>query len=203
MRRLAPGRLVLATHNPGKAAEFAELFQDIDVERVTAAALGLPEPPETGTTMEENAALKALAAAQASGLPALADDSGFCVTALAGAPGVYTADWAMQADSSRDYGVAMAKVHALARHQPERDAAFIAVLCLAWPDGYTQTARGVTPGAWTWPPRGAVGFGYDPMFIPAGVAQTFAEMTPAEKRRHNHRAAAFRRIEPWLPLRGA
>jgi XTP/dITP diphosphohydrolase len=194
VRRLAPGRLVLATHNAGKAAEFADLFAPYDVTLVTAAELGLPEPEETGTTMEANARLKALAAARASGLPALADDSGFCVASLAGAPGVYTADWAKCPDGSRDYAMAMGKLHALARHHPDRTGAFVAVLCLAWPDGHTEMARGEARGAWVWPPRGTIGFGYDPMFVPDGAAATFAEMPLAEKQRHNHRAAAFRAL---------
>jgi XTP/dITP diphosphohydrolase len=203
VRRLAPGRLALATHNAGKAREFADLFAPYDVALVSAAELGLPEPEETGTTMAANARLKALAAARAAGLPALADDSGFCVDALAGAPGVFTADWARRADGSRDYAMAMAKLHALAQHQPGRSGAFVAVLCLAWPDGHTEMARGEARGAWVWPPRGAIGFGYDPMFVPDGAAETFAEMELAEKQRHNHRAAAFRALATLLPPRGA
>jgi XTP/dITP diphosphohydrolase len=203
VRRLAPGRLVLATHNAGKAREFADLFAPYDVTLVSAAELGLPEPEETGTTMEANARLKALAAARAAGLPALADDSGFCVAALAGAPGVYTADWAKRADGARDYAMAMGKLHALAQHLPDRSGAFVAVLCLAWPDGHTETVRGEARGHWVWPPRGEIGFGYDPMFVPDGATRSFSEMELAEKQRFNHRAAAFRALAPLLPARGA
>jgi XTP/dITP diphosphohydrolase len=202
VRRLAPGRLVLATHNAGKAREFADLFSPFDVALKSAAELGLPEPEETGATMEANAALKALAAAHASRQPALADDSGFCVDALAGAPGVYTADWAKRPDGSRDYAMAMEKLHALAQHAPDRSGAVVAVLCLAWPDGHTETVRGEARGHWVWPPRGAIGFGYDPMFVPDGAALTFSEMELAEKQRHNHRARAFAALAPLLPPRG-
>lgn len=159
-------------------------------EVVSAGELGLAEPAETGATFRDNAALKALAAAHATGLPALADDSGLMVAALCGAPGVLTADWAMQPDGTRDYAAAMARVAREALGGPP-DAAFVSTLCLAWPDGETSFFEGRVEGRWVSPPRGANGFGYDPMFEPEGQDRTFGEMTAAQKARHNHRARAF------------
>ena len=189
-RRLAPGKLVLASHNAGKLREFAALLAPHGLELVSAAELGLPEPAETGTTFIENARIKALAATLASGLPALADDSGLEVAALGGAPGVYTADWAMRPDGKRDYPAAMARIAAEDR-SARRRCAFVATLVLAWPDGHSEAVQGRVEGHWVAPPRGAQGFGYDPMFIPGGEALTFGEMTSAQKARHSHRARAF------------
>ena len=189
MRRLAPGPLVLATHNAGKLREFAGLLAPHGMEVSSAGQLGLAEPTETGDTFLANATLKALAAARATGLPAMADDSGLEVAALGGAPGVRTADWAMRPDGSRDYAAAMARVAREAG--TDTRCAFVAVLVLAWPDGHTEAFEGRVEGDWVWPPRGAIGFGYDPMFQPAGEALTFAEMTPEAKARHSHRARAF------------
>jgi XTP/dITP diphosphohydrolase len=190
MRKLAPGRLVLASHNAGKLREFSALLAPHGLELVSAGALGLPEPAETGTTFIENAGIKALAATRATGLPALADDSGVAVAALAGAPGVYTADWAMRPDGTRDYAAAMARIAAEDR-SARRRCAFVAVLVLAWPDGHTEAFEGLCAGHWVAPPRGGNGFGYDPMFVPDGATLTFGEMTPEEKARHSHRARAF------------
>jgi XTP/dITP diphosphohydrolase len=190
IRRLAPGRLVLASHNAGKLREFAALLAPHGMELVSAGELGLPEPAETGVTFTQNAAIKALAAARAADLPALADDSGLSVAALGGAPGVYTADWAMRPDGSRDYAAAMARI-AAEDGSARRRCAFIAVLVLAWPDGHTEAFEGRCEGHWMAPPRGTQGFGYDPMFIPDGVALTFGEMSPTEKAQHSHRARAF------------
>lgn len=190
MRRLAPGRLVLASHNAGKLREFSALLAPFGLELVSAGGLGLPEPAETGTSFVENAGIKALAATRASGLPALADDSGLAVAALGGAPGVYTADWAMRPDGTRDYAVAMARI-AAEDASARRRCAFIAVLVLAWPDGHTQAFEGRCEGHWVNPPRGPQGFGYDPMFVPDGTGLTFGEMSPAEKARYSHRARAF------------
>ena len=198
MRRLAPGRLVLATHNAGKAREFAALLAPHGLEVVSAASLGLPEPEETGETFRANAALKALAAARASGLPALADDSGLEVAALGGAPGVRTADWAMLPGGGRDYGAAMARI-AREDASAERRCAFVAALALAWPDGHVEHAEGRCEGHWVAPPRGTQGFGYDPMFIPEGEALTFGEMAPEEKARFSHRARAFAALASRLP----
>lgn len=191
-RRLAERRIVMASHNAGKVRENAALLAEHGIEIVSAKDLGLPVPEETEASFLGNATLKALAAARASGLVALADDSGFSVAALEGAPGVHTADWAEQPDGTRDYAAAMAKVERLARHAPDRAAWFTCALVLAWPDGHTEGFEGRAPGQWIWPPRGAKGFGYDPMFVPEGHSQTFAEMDPAEKHRISHRAAAFR-----------
>ena len=191
---LKPGdTLVVATHNPGKLREIEALVAPAGLNVVTAASLGLPEPEETGRTFADNATLKAIAAAIASGHPALADDSGVCVDALNGDPGVYSARWAGPA---KDFGVAMQRVEdglraagALAPEQ--RTAAFIAVLCLAWPTGATSTFRGEVKGRMIWPPRGDNGFGYDPMFVPNGYDRTYAEMATEEKKAMSHRALAF------------
>lgn len=201
IRRLAPGRLVIASHNQGKVREITALLAPHGIEPVSAAALDLPEPEETGTTFVANAELKALQAADLSGLPALADDSGLVVEALGGAPGVYTANWAERAwhegPPGRDWYLAMGKVEGkLAELGPDtgRDAHFVCVLALAWPDGHCQTFEGRVGGTLVWPPRGANGFGYDPMFLAAGQSLTFGEMTPEEKAPLTHRAAAFRAL---------
>ncbi|MEN0075125.1 MAG: non-canonical purine NTP pyrophosphatase [Paracraurococcus sp.] len=190
-RRLAPGRLVLASHNAGKLREVAALVAPHGMQVVSAGELGLPEPAETEDSFLGNAAIKALAAARAADLPALADDSGFSVAALGGDPGVRTADWAEQPGGGRDYAMAMAKVAALAAPHADRAAWFTCALVLAWPDGHTEGFEGVVRGQWVHPPRGSGGFGYDPMFLPEGQAETFGEMDPAAKHRISHRARAF------------
>ena len=201
-------RLVLATHNDGKLAEMRDLFAPFGIELTSAGELGLTEPREDGTTFEENAYTKAFHAAQGSGLPALSDDSGLCVDALDGAPGVYTADWAEKPDGSgRDFALAMEKVERALNEvglDPANEAArrgsFCAVLCLAWPDGQAEYYRGEAPGTLVWPPRGDAGFGYDPVFRPDGHGRTFGEMTADEKHGWrpgsdtpplSHRARAF------------
>lgn len=191
-RRLARGsRLVIATHNPGKAAEMADLLAPYGVVAVSAAALGLPEPEESGTTFAENARLKARAAAMAARLPALADDSGLVVAALGGAPGVHSARWAGE---SRDFAAAMKRVWRALGGAHDRTAAFVAALALCWPDGHCEVFEGRVDGMLCWPPRGDKGFGYDPMFVPAGGVQSFGEMAPEAKHAISHRAAAFRRL---------
>jgi XTP/dITP diphosphohydrolase len=186
-RKFDGGRLVIASHNPGKIVEMTDLLAPCRIAAVSAAALGLPEPEETGTTFEANAVLKAHAAATAAGLPALADDSGLVVPALGGAPGIYSARWAGPA---KDFSVAMARVQR-ELGEKERAATFVSVLALAWPEGDEALFRGEVHGRLTWPPRGDQGFGYDPMFVPDGYALTFGEMTPAEKYRIDHRSRAF------------
>jgi XTP/dITP diphosphohydrolase len=192
LNRLFGQRLVIATHNPGKLREIAELVAPYGIAAVGAGDLGLPEPEETGTTFEANAELKARAAATGSGLPALADDSGLVVPALNGAPGIYSARWA---GATRDFAVAMAKVEAELAGKLDRRAYFVAVLALAWPDKAVATFRGEAHGDLVWPPRGENGFGYDPMFRPEGSTMTFGEMPPPEKRKLNHRARAFAKFE--------
>ncbi|MFC3125044.1 non-canonical purine NTP pyrophosphatase [Pseudoroseomonas globiformis] len=184
----------MASHNAGKVAENAALLAEHGIQVVSAAELGLPVPEETETSFIGNARLKALAAAKASGMVALADDSGFSVASLGGDPGVRTADWAEQPDGSRDYVAAMNRVEALARLHPDRTAWFTCALALAWPDGHTEAFEGRAPGEWIWPPRGEKGFGYDPMFQPHGESRTFAEMGTEAKHAISHRAAAFRKL---------
>lgn len=190
-RLLPPGRLVLASHNDGKLRELRALLAPRGFAVVSAGELALAEPAETGTSFEENAAIKALASARATGLPALADDSGLMVAALGGAPGVYTADWAMADDGGRDYAAAMARVAREVGDNPNRRCAFVSTLALAWPDGHVQFHEGRVEGHFVHPPRGSAGFGYDPMFIPEDETRTYGEMTPEEKARTNHRARAF------------
>ena len=192
-RKFAGGRLVIATHNQGKLEEIAHLLGDYPVDVVSAGALGLPEPEETEETFVGNARIKAHAAAGASGLPALADDSGIEVDALAGAPGVHTADWA-ERPSGRDFGYAMAKTWGELEkvNAPEpRTARFKCTLVLAWPDGHDEVFEGKIEGRCVWPLRGEKGHGYDPMFQPEGYEATFGEMDRWEKNRISHRAAAF------------
>ena len=186
----AGNRLVIASHNPGKVEEISTLLMPFRIAGLSAASLGIPEPEETGDTFEANAALKARAAAQASGLPALADDSGLVVPALGGAPGIYSARWA---GPSKDFRTAMERVHRELGEQ-DRSARFVAVLALAWPGGRTELFRGEVEGSLTWPPRGDRGFGYDPMFIPQGATLTFGEIDPEEKHRISHRARAFAKL---------
>jgi XTP/dITP diphosphohydrolase len=189
IRRLEAGaRLVLASHNPGKLAELSELLRPHDVAVISAGALGLPEPAEDAPDFVGNARIKALAAACASNLPALADDSGFCVAALGGAPGIYSARWA---GAAKDFSGAMDRVNRSMGDAADRRAWFIAALCLAWPDGHAETFVGRVDGLAVWPPRGSNGFGYDPMFTPAGQTATFGELTSADKHAISHRARAF------------
>lgn len=187
MRPIGP-KLVLASHNKGKLAEFADLLAPWRVEVISAGSLGLPEPEETETSFAGNARLKALAAATASGLPALSDDSGFCAGALGGAPGIYSARWA---GPEKDFAAAMARVWTEAQSSADRSAWFICALCLAWPDGTAEVFEGRVDGTMVWPPRGAQGFGYDPMFLPAGGHLTYGEMDPDAKHATSHRARAF------------
>jgi XTP/dITP diphosphohydrolase len=190
-RRLRAGeRLVIASHNPGKVEEIEVLLAPYGVIAIGAAALGLPEPEETGATFEDNAALKARAAVEASGLPALADDSGLVVSALDDAPGIYSARWAGPA---KNFRMAMERVHRELGDK-SRGAHFVAVLALAWPDGAIETFRGAVYGQLTWPPLGERGFGYDPIFVPDGYDQTFGELDPDLKHQISHRARAFTKL---------
>jgi XTP/dITP diphosphohydrolase len=190
-RRFGGGPLVVATHNPGKLAEMNDLLRPYGIDATSAGALGLPEPEETGTSFEENAALKARAASTASGLPALADDSGLVVPALGGAPGIYSARWA---GADKDFAPAMARVEREVGGKTDRRAYFVAVLALAWPDGHIESFRGEVHGSVVFPPRGTLGFGYDPIFLPEGQSQTFGELDPDARMRVSHRTVAFRRL---------
>ncbi|MEO0329167.1 MAG: RdgB/HAM1 family non-canonical purine NTP pyrophosphatase [Pseudomonadota bacterium] len=184
MRKLTDQEIVVASHNAGKVREINALIGPFGFSAKSAADLGLPEPEETGTTFEENAAIKALSATRITGLPAMADDSGICIDALDGEPGVYTADWAEKEDGSgRDFNLAMSKVNAKLQTKPDlpRTAHFVAVLCLAWPDEHLEYFRGEVEGQIIWPPRGERGFGYDPIFMPEGYDITFGEMSAEEK----------------------
>jgi XTP/dITP diphosphohydrolase len=195
-RRLVEPRLVVATHNRGKLAEIRALVGDHPVELVSAGDLGLPEPAETEASFLGNARIKAHAAAKATGLPALADDSGIEVDALGGAPGVHTADWA-ETSNGRDFARAMARTWAAleAAGAPEpRLARFRCTLVLAWPDGHDEVFEGTIEGRCVWPMRGSEGHGYDPMFQPDGHEVTLGQMTAAEKNRISHRARAFARL---------
>lgn len=193
-RRFEGRHLVLATHNPGKVAELRALLGPRRIEVTSSGELGLPEPLEDGHTFEDNARIKAHATAEAAGLPALADDSGLVVAALDGAPGVHSARWA---GPEKDFGLAMVRLRdqlagrfgSFAR--ADRRAAFVAALCLAWPDGHEELALGRVEGELVDPPRGEHGFGYDPMFVPEGGAQTFGEMTAEQKQRLSHRSRAL------------
>jgi XTP/dITP diphosphohydrolase len=190
MRRLAVGdRLVLATHNAGKLSEISALLAPYGIETVGAAALGLPEPEETEPDFAGNARLKASAAARRTSLPALSDDSGLAVHALGGAPGIFSARWA---GNPRDFSAAMARVQRELGSAADRSAHFLCVLCLAWPDGEAEVFEGRVDGTIRWPPAGTNGFGYDPIFVPAGDTRSYGEMSPAEKHATNHRARALR-----------
>jgi len=195
-RQLQPGRLVLATHNPGKVVELAELLGSYGLEIVSPGDLGLAEPEEPGLTFIANAELKALAAAIASGLPAIADDSGLCIDALGGAPGIYSARWA---GPGKDFTVAMTRVHDALDLEGPRTAHFICALSIAWPDGHVESVEGRVDGLLTWPPRGDNGFGYDPMFVMDGKSRTYGEISRAEKEADNHRARAFVLLRDILP----
>jgi XTP/dITP diphosphohydrolase len=198
--RKITGRLVIATHNSGKLAEMRELLAPYGIEAVSAGELNLPEPEETGTTFVANARIKAQAAANATGLPAFADDSGLCVDALDGQPGIYSARWA---GPSKDFTAAMSQIERLlqergATEPAQRKAHFVSALCVAWPDGHLEEVEERVNGAMVWPPRGDAGFGYDPAFLPDGHGRTFGEMTSIEKHGLpplglglSHRAKAF------------
>jgi XTP/dITP diphosphohydrolase len=205
MRKLDTRTIVVASHNAGKIREIEELIGPFGFSAKSAAELKFAEPDETGTTFEENAAIKALASAKASGMPALSDDSGLVIDALGGDPGVYTANWAEREDGTRDFVMAMEKVEkalseAGAATTEARTARFVSVLCLAWPDGHTEMFRGEVEGTVVWPPRGTKGFGYDPIFQPEGFDKTFGELTSDEKHGWkpgdatalSHRARAFK-----------
>ena len=204
MARKLTGKVVIATHNAGKLREMRELLAPYGIEAVSAGELGLAEPDETGASFTGNAHIKARAAAVAARLPALSDDSGLCAEALGGAPGIYTADWA---GPGKDFGVAMQKVEDALQRQgaaaaAQRRAHFVSALCAAWPDGHIETAEGRASGTLVWPPRGTLGFGYDPMFLPDGHSRTFGEMTSVEKhglpsdgsKALSHRARAFQAL---------
>lgn len=207
MRDLRGRTLVVASHNAGKLREFADLLGPFGIDAKSAKEFGLPEPDETGTTFEENAYIKAFAAASATGLPAMSDDSGLVVDALDGQPGVYTANWAEKADGTRDFMMAMEKTEKLLQERgatdPEaRTGRFVAVICLAWPDGEAEYFRGEAEGHLVWPPRGTSGFGYDPVFLPVGHTRSFGEMAAEEKHGWkpgqpdalSHRARAFQKF---------
>ncbi|MFD1786901.1 RdgB/HAM1 family non-canonical purine NTP pyrophosphatase [Sphingomonas floccifaciens] len=194
IRKLSAGKLVIASHNEGKVREIRELLQPYGMDVVSAGELELPEPEETGTTFVANAELKALQAADLSGLPALSDDSGLCVEALGGDPGIFSARWGGE---NKDFGHAMQLVEdRLAEKGPDaaRDAHFICALALAWPDGHVEWFEGRVDGTLVWPPRGDKGHGYDPVFVPVGGQETFGEMDQAVKNDISHRADAFRQL---------
>lgn len=195
-RRFEGDRILVATHNAGKLEEMEQLFQPFGVTVVGAAELKLPEPEETETTFAGNARIKAVAAVEATGLPALADDSGIEIDALGGAPGVYTADWA-ETPNGRDFMMAMNRTHSelveLGATQPWT-ARFCSTLVLAWPDGHEEVFAGTVEGALVWPVRGQLGHGYDPMFQPIGYDRTFAEMSSDEKNAISHRADSFKKL---------
>lgn len=207
MHSLNGHKIVVASHNAGKLREFADLMAPFGFEAKSAKDYGLPEPDETGITFEENAYIKAFAAAKATGLPALSDDSGLCVDALDGAPGVYTANWAETPHGSRDFGMAMQRTETAlqevgAEEPKQRAGRFVAVICLAFPDGEAEYFRGEVEGTLVWPPRGTLGFGYDPVFLPNGFQKTFGEMSAEEKHGWkpgqptalSHRARAFQKF---------
>ena len=200
MRRFTEGKLLVATHNAGKLEEMRALFSPHGIEVVGAAEMGLEEPVETETSFLGNARIKARAAMEATGLPVLADDSGITVDGLDGAPGVHTADWA-ETGKGRDFMQAMTRTwtELEARGVPEpRTAQFRATLLMLWPDGHEEVFEGVAPGRLVWPPRGELGHGYDPMFVPDGGERTYAELTAAEKNAISHRARAFDKLKAKL-----
>ena len=193
-RQFSGKKLVVASHNQGKVREIGELLADYGVEPISAAELDLPEPVEDGDTFIANAKIKALAAAKRSGEISLSDDSGFAVEALNGDPGIYSARWA---GPTKDFSVAMQSVKNKLDElgdQVDTTSSFICALCLAWPDGHTESFEGRVWGTFVWPPRGEKGFGYDPVFVPKGGDQTFAEIDPAEKHTISHRADAFTQL---------
>jgi XTP/dITP diphosphohydrolase len=204
-RLFVPGPLIVASHNQGKVREIAELLKDFSIETHSAADLGLPEPDETELTFIGNAVLKAKAASLRAKLPALADDSGLVVPALNGDPGIYSARWAERPDGQRDFAYAMEQVEAalnkltgdgdrLGPNAEQRQAYFVCALALAWPDGHVESFEGRVYGTLVWPPRGDVGFGYDPVFLAKDETQTFGEMNPERKHAMSHRADAFEQL---------
>lgn len=192
-RRFTGTRLVVASHNAGKVREIGDLIRPYGIEALSAGQLGLPEPEETGTTFIENAELKALAAASATDLPSLADDSGLLVDALGGAPGIFSARWA---GAAKDFNAAMQRVHdeLSAKGVTNARAHFVCALSLAWPDAVMETFEGKVHGHLVWPGRGTKGFGYDPVFVADGFRITFGEMDPVEKHKISHRARAFAQL---------
>jgi XTP/dITP diphosphohydrolase len=201
-RQLSSGPLVLASHNSGKLSEIVELFKPYEIELVSAKILGLPEPDETADHFIGNAQLKSLAAARATNMVALADDSGLCVDALAGAPGIYSARWA---GPNKDFDLAMTQIErALIEAQADsaqRSAYFVCALSLAWPDGHTENFEGKVFGNLSYPPRGTQGFGYDPIFVPRGYEISFGEMEPQIKHAMSHRAKAFDQLVRFCLVR--
>lgn len=197
IRRLSPGRLVAATHNKGKVSELKDLFEPLGFDVVSAIELDLPEPEETEATFAGNAILKARAAAEATGAPALSDDSGLAVHALGGAPGIFSARWAGE---PRDFGKAMEKVQRELDEigATDRSAKFVCALAVVWPDGHAEVYEGEVHGELTWPPRGDKGFGYDPVFVAAGESVTFGEMDPDRKHAMSHRANAVAKLKAAL-----
>lgn len=196
MRKFSGDQLLVATHNQGKLEEISDLLRPFGIHVVSAAELGLPEPAETETTFVGNARIKAHAAARATGLPALSDDSGITVDSLDGAPGVYTADWA-ETPTGRDFLLAMTRTWqaiGLRGATAPYKAQFRCTLVLAWPDGHDEVFEGVMPGEVVWPPRGDQGHGYDPVFMPDGFAITCGEMDRMAKNRISHRGQAFQRL---------
>ena len=190
-RRFTERELIIASHNPGKVREIDDLLRTFDITVRSAGELSLEEPEETGNTFVTNAILKAEAAAHAAQLPALADDSGLVVEALGGDPGIYSARWA---GPGKDFTVAMEKIETLLKPESVRTAKFVCALALAWPDGHVETFEGLVKGDLVWPPRGLLGFGYDPMFLPNGRVETFGEMNQVEKHTISHRADAFGKL---------
>lgn len=196
-RQLQPGRLIAATHNKGKVSELKDLFEPLGFDVVSAIELDLDEPEETESTFTGNAILKARAAAEATGSPALADDSGLAVNALGGAPGIYSARWA---GNPRDFGAAMEKVERELQEieGTDRSAKFVCALAVVWPDGHAEVWEGYVHGTLVWPPRGDKGFGYDPMFVADGETITFGEMDPDKKHSMSHRADAVAKLKAAL-----
>ena len=192
-RQFAENKIVVASHNQGKVREIKDLLAPFSVEILSAGDLNLPEPEETETTFKGNAILKAKAAALAGGIPSLSDDSGLCVDALDGDPGIYSARWA---GPSKDFSIAMTKVQEALQAMPDvpPTAYFTCALCLAWPDGHVEVFEGYVKGVITWPPKGDKGFGYDPIFVPDGFDITFGEMDPIKKHAMSHRADAFNQL---------
>lgn len=194
VRKFTGDELVVATHNNGKLRELREMFGNRIAKLTSAAEYGVESPEETGTTFLENALIKAQVVAKATGKPALADDSGLCVNALNGAPGVYSADWAEEPGRPRDFYMAMERVQNEMGNNPDRSAYFVSCLVLAWPDGHYETVEGYVHGTLQFPPRGDKGHGYDPVFVPDGETRSYGEMTEGEKEKSSHRGDSFRKM---------
>ena len=193
LRKFRETTIVIASHNEGKVSEIADLLIPLGISIISSRDINLPEPEETGTTFIENAELKARLAAKLSGLPAIADDSGLCISALGGAPGIYSARWAGE---NKNFNAAMERVAdaLLMSGQYDRKASFHCALSLGWPDGKNESVEGVLTGQIIWPARGNKGFGYDPMFVPDGYTETFGEMEPNKKHAISHRAVAYDKL---------